>query len=200
MILCHHGETKKPSIYSHFLDLNEEVLKDHFVPKYVHVECALDAIINEQPPTTSSQKTILLFDEAQHLLNETENTGFLFRCVRWWLRKLGREQQVVAIFAGTTSQLTNFYEEPAERSTASRDVGQDHLYATQGKDLYPPFHFLDTIGCVRVKQIPNDGTEEYVQSISYGRPLFAQLQKKNKNSLRRSTSSWPAHVYRYVRD
>jgi hypothetical protein len=49
-------------------------------------------------------KVVLLFDEAQSLVNSTN--GFPFRCILKWLRYDVPRANIVAVFAGTTSALT----------------------------------------------------------------------------------------------
>ena len=55
------------------------------------------------PDDPTIKKVIFLFDEAHILL---EDSALLFRYIRWWLREKGRQQQVVAVFTGTTSKLS----------------------------------------------------------------------------------------------
>eukprot|EP00523_Entomoneis_sp_CCMP467_P010980 CAMPEP_0168740126 /NCGR_PEP_ID=MMETSP0724-20121128/11816_1 /TAXON_ID=265536 /ORGANISM="Amphiprora sp., Strain CCMP467" /LENGTH=762 /DNA_ID=CAMNT_0008787547 /DNA_START=299 /DNA_END=2587 /DNA_ORIENTATION=- len=119
---------------------------------------------------------VLLVDEAQHLV---QNEGFLFRCFRNWLRLDRKDRKkIVAIFAGTTSRLTNFY---VERPTTafSRNAPSEY-YENKGKQLYSPFFHFSTIGAGKNDDPrPADNTD-FRRSIKYGRPLFHVLQKYDK--------------------
>jgi hypothetical protein len=126
-------------------------------------------------------KLVLLFDESQFLL---EDHGFVFRCIRWWLRQReGRAIQVVAVFAGTTSRLANLCRED-QPSIFSQDARMN--LDSGGKQLYPPFFDLCTIGIFVTSDplaiIPN-GTTDYDKAIPYGRPLFALIHQKRELNL-----------------
>ena len=131
---------------------------------------------------TKQKRYVLLFDEAQHLL-QRESDGWAFRCVRWWLRKV-RTESVVAVFTGTTSKLANFYREVPNSTTlsTSRDANI-LLYYGQGTELYEPFFEICTIGLLAATPTVADDTDvihgtEYRKSIPFGRPLFARLQQR----------------------
>jgi hypothetical protein len=135
--------------------------------------------LNQILATCEEDKVILLFDETQHLLSLD---GFPFRCVLCWLRLRNRKKQVVAVFSGTTSRLTNFYAEPP-KSKSSRDANEK--YFTKGTTLYAPFYDICTIGAFapissRAKAAANDKyLTEYERAVPHGRPLFALMQKDN---------------------
>ncbi len=164
------------------------------------ISSALDSILEQNK---GYQKVILLFDESQHLL---KNGGFPFRCVSRWLQ-YNRDQRVVAVFAGTTPALANFYAGLPE-SSSSRDPA--NIYYKTGKYLYEPFWNLCTIGLFPETTNPAyDATatarSDYERAVPYGRPLFAVLQKKGKltdqtefNVLRKmllgQTTSWSDDV------
>jgi hypothetical protein len=141
----------------------------------------LDGIlkVNTKPGKT----VVLLVDEAQHLVtkswdgSEIGDVGFYFRCFRCWLQR--KDRNVVAVFAGTTSKLTNFFEEKLS-SSHSRGLGDYH--ADVGKKLYEPFFELTTSGAGK-KDDPYDIEDEdkntdFLRSIPFGRPLFHVLKKK----------------------
>jgi hypothetical protein len=147
---------------------------------------------------------VLLFDEAQHLLKS--DNGFAFRCIRWWLReKVNGRPKVVAVFAGTTSALTNFFHNDDKPTTTSRTSGKNYWnYDVQNvsispKIVYPPFFHICTIGCLRnLKKDQRLHKNELEVAAYYGRPLFAYLQSENmlftdksklKNILTRMTLS-----------
>jgi len=113
---------------------------------------------------------ILIFDEASLLL---ENDGWKFRCVRWWLRDINTKN-VVAIFAGTTLSLANFFVETPGTLT-SRDSQTTYGGGTK---LYPPFFDICSIGIFGNASVPGRFGSEYENAIPYGRPLFALMQRK----------------------
>ena len=176
MILCSSDTSKKSDVFTDIIDFDAAAReRTEFTKRYMGVKEWLDCLIKGlvQP------RTVLLFDEAQALLSEN---GFLFRCIRWWLRKIDskRKTKVVALFTGTTSQLANYYRDPPE-SKYSRDA-DDRSYEVKGTALYPPFFDFCTVGCLKPKfsSSLNKYESEYHQAIPYGRPLFAAMQLKNK--------------------
>jgi hypothetical protein len=150
--------------------------KDHLISQ-------LEQIVNKSSKTS----VVLLVDEAQHLV---KGDGFLFRCFRQWLRKIRGEKKVVAVFAGTTSKLTNFIVERPS-TTFSRD-GQSKYHENEGRKLYSPFFHLSTCGAGKsdpsvTEDRSADETEErssdeteFRRSVKYGRPLFHVMQKEDK--------------------
>jgi hypothetical protein len=138
------------------------------------VRIVLDRIMKK----LDAPKVVLLFDEAQHLLG---NEGLLFRCIRWWLRKTGRNQQIVAVFTGTSAKLVNFYTDPPE-SSDSRESAVSEYHTENGLRLYDAFYRLHTIGC---KRYPfKSDASEYENSVQFGRPLFSVMQAKGKLDLK----------------
>ena len=138
---------------------------------------------------SSKTSVVLLVDEAQHLV---KGDGFLFRCFRQWLRKNrgDKKEEVVAVFAGTTSKLTNFIVERPS-TTFSRDV-QSKYYKEEGRKLYRPFFHLSTCGAGKSDpsvtearsadetEERSSGETEFRRSVKYGRPLFHVMQKEDK--------------------
>jgi hypothetical protein len=102
---------------------------------------------------------------------------FSFLCIRWWLRKrVKRRQQVVAVFTGTTSKLSNYYNEKAITGS-SREPNISEYY-DEGTQLYEPFHEISTTGILAGKlsnDTDNNVGNDFVRAIKYGRPLFATL-------------------------
>lgn len=164
-----------------------------------------DFLIPQEPPSEESRKLftsrleaivtkcnckqdkiVFLVDEAQHLVKQQQRNyeeyeeGFYFRCFRNWLRTdRPDKKRIVAVFAGTTSKLTNFFvEKPSTRS--SRDIPGTY-YPEEGTKLYNPFFELTTSGAGK-----NDppGTHqdvvstEFRNSIRFGRPLFHVMNKE----------------------
>jgi hypothetical protein len=81
------------------------------------------------------------------------------------------------VFAGTSSALANFYQEPPEE-TNSRDPNSNE-YHEDGTGLYEPFFDICTIGRLR-KKLNVIGDSDYEKAIPYGRPLFALLHEKRQ--------------------
>jgi hypothetical protein len=142
----------------------------------------VDKLKENDEDTTLPLKLVLCFDEAQGLLKDD---GFAFRCVRWWLRTKHtfckrRPTQVVAVFAGTTSHLSNFFAKDPPASNVSRNP-RNVYWNDQGRDLqvYPPFFCICTIGCYHDVPETNLRTD-FEKGAMYGRPLFAYLQMKGK--------------------
>jgi hypothetical protein len=163
----------------------------------------LDAILKKEPTESHGKRKIVLFvDEAQHLLT---NDAFGFRCVRWWLRRNDRPlAQVVAVFAGTSSGLANFYRDIPAVTQNSRD--SESTYIESGPKLFEPFFDLCTMGLFVKRTQPqlvpadkNDAKEsDYDRAVPYGRPLFALLKQQDDLTteregviLRRMTLSEP---------
>jgi hypothetical protein len=173
MILCRDGEIQLNSgdnVFSQSIDFNQKMKDgDPRLKRYELVGKALDEIVE----SCVASKVVLLFDEAQHLLADS---GFFFRCIRWWLRKKSQKKQIAAIFTGTNAKLVNFYEEPRE-SKISRDTSVG-LYHEDGARMYDAFYRLHTIGC---KRYPfRSDASEYDNSVQFGRPLFSVLHAKGK--------------------
>lgn len=133
---------------------------------------------------TKKKEVVLLFDEAQHLLN---NDGFPFRCIRGWLRTkiIGDQLSVAAVFAGTNSSLANIYDDPPE-PTFSRE-SDISLYFTYKNKLFPPFFDLCTVGCLAGsleirQQVASLDVSDYRKAIPYGRPLFTLLAQDDNNN------------------
>jgi hypothetical protein len=133
----------------------------------------LDDIVANEART--KKPVVLLVDEAQKLLGWNRwggNGAFYFRCFRQWLRL--HDRTVVAVFAGTTTKLTNFYEE-RRSTTFARDV--EIYFTEEGEALYEPFFELTTSGACKKEgsdkyEKDEDWDTDFVRSIPYGRPLF----------------------------
>ena len=192
-ILCTDGKTeeKENSIYDKFMDLNAWNAPSNEARDEV---CTyLDDIRKEAKNEQNKNKSLVLFfDESQHLTGPMD--GWYFRVVRWWLRRRTHEKRIVAVFAGTTAKLANFYHEE-KKATNSRNIDSGH--DETGTRLVPPFCEITTIGLgvltrmAKTKtdtQNKNDNDQsneaskvtEYDISIPYGRPLFHFLQQDNQ--------------------
>jgi hypothetical protein len=95
-----------------------------------------------------TEKVVLLFDEAQVLIKKgtDSSAALIFRTICWWLREK-RWLPIVAVFAGTTAELTNIFPaEPLEAGT-SRDRRRRHKNVSDENEhfnqmemqLYKPF-------------------------------------------------------------
>jgi hypothetical protein len=201
--LCLAGDNSSkqdPQVFSHILDFIEVVNKlDTESEKNVKIGVArilefLDKSFLSKP--FPGKKMVLLFDEAQNLVKDHFMVkGFLFKCIRIWLRESGRSFRCVAIFAGTTSSLANFYpDNKLDFNSISREAGRAKLLS-RGDKLPPPFYQTTTIGCCLsnkvfidcddqlaacVKEEDDARRTEYDQAIAYGRPLFAKMAEKNQ--------------------
>lgn len=155
-----------------------------------YIYSILDKLIEN---VNAVSKITMLFDEAQYLL--TADGGFAFRCIRWWLRTNRETKHVVAVFAGTTSHLTNFYDTDLPAAAFSRDPQKTfwNYKENQNNDsklkVYPPFFHICTIGCYRANIMPDSQevqtvnkttTSDFEIAAYYGRPLFSILQKNSK--------------------
>ena len=143
---------------------------------------------------TEEKFIVMLFDEAQGLMVGTDiegNRSLLFRRIRWWLRER-RKKEVVAVFAGTTAKLSNFFPSDAPMAQVSRDpkvtyknYEEGDSDSDKGKKLYDPFFALNTIGCLRkavapstsLTEFPPLSLTEFERAALYGRPLFAHYQQ-----------------------
>ena len=137
------------------------------VEERVRIVGILDGFLKK----TKKTQVVLLFDEAGALL---ENNAFPFRCIRWWLRSRSLTKQVVAVFTGTTSKLSNFFvEPPTSMYSRSPEIGE---YFVDGKTLYNPYYQLCTIGVSQKKWIKvNNQHNDFYRAVGYGRPLFVHL-------------------------
>lgn len=101
LVLCANGELEgeMTETYNESVEL-EECMKrepDPFL-KYREVEQELEHLCRNH----DNKPVVLLFDEAQNILVGKDN--YLFNCIQWWLCKKNKQpQQVVAVFAGTSS-------------------------------------------------------------------------------------------------
>ena len=129
------------------------------------------------------RKVVLMFDESQsYVKRDNSFDAFLFRCVRVWLRE-HRHEKVIAVFAGTTSKITNFLVEsdselePTPGSSREIQKGAPVEYYDKGSNqLFPPFYHTATMGsCLQFLA----GVTEYERAVFYGRPLFAIMANKN---------------------
>jgi hypothetical protein len=140
----------------------------------VDVRKVLDSLV-----PVDVQNVVLMFDEAQILL---PNDAFLFRCIRSWLTEKRPATKIVAVFCGTNSQLSNFFED--RESSTSRDAKIVTYYDNVGRNLYPPFFHLTTVGCLTrgryAKEHPKwkGGQLKLNDMLPYGRPLFALIRKE----------------------
>jgi hypothetical protein len=142
LLVC-GGENDPGSPIHEFL--NVEDFKNDKKVDAVKVNLCLDKLIKD----CDEKKIVLLFDEAQHLLED--DNALLFRMVRWWLRIVRTDgKMIVAVFTGTTSKLSNYYPLPFDepplflkKASDSRNGKTKKLsyYNDRGTQLefHPPF-------------------------------------------------------------
>jgi hypothetical protein len=184
-VLCNPGKPKveigEDSAFSYHLDVPPPGSAMSLEATQAVVE-QLDNILedcHEKEEASGKQsggrrKVILLFDESQHLLIDK---GSVFRSVRRWLRRDRSIVDVVAVFSGTTLQLTNFLADPPEESTTSTSRLPSDTHYVSGKSLYGPFWNLCTIGVLaKLSQNDTAAVTDYKQAVPYGRPLFAVMK------------------------
>ena len=186
-ILCGPIEIDKESsiekVYSHQIDFDKDYSSSNDDKEDEKVYKKLCNKLQEICQS-KKQKIVLLFDEAQNLL---DNDGLIFRRIRWWLRMKNQEiddKQVVAVFTGTSTGLTNYYRDPPN-SRFSRNISASDNYYLIGQKLHDPFFAIHSMGCFKNNNEKQDQTgniTEYEESIPLGRPLFATMfETKNKN-------------------
>lgn len=141
---------------------------------------------NSSEQKKEREKVVIMFDESHDLLKtEFDHTAFLFRCVRLWLREIRRNQQIVAVFAGTSSKFTTDYTFETEANLKSREASSRHWrrvreYHKDGHMVYAPLFRTTTIGSYAVTEIqPPDDKTECDTALLYGRPLFAAMAESN---------------------
>ena len=180
LILCQDGkytqlETSDP-IFSKTLDIGE-------IGMTVKGREELWRRLNEavtKAHKMKKKKVVLLFDESQHLTRKED--GWHFRSIRWWLRQTNSDVNVVCVFAGTTTKLANFYQEP-KQSLTSRDVMIEYY---DGTKLYPPFYQITTTGLVSITNgsdfgcADKEGVTEFDVASQYGRVLIGRMQLQQK--------------------
>ena len=148
--------------------------------------------LNTLIESTEEKFVVMLFDEAQGLMVGTDTEGIRslpFRRIRWWLRER-RNKEVVAVFAGTTAKLSNFFPVDPPMAQVSRAPKLTYKNYEEGdsdkdKKLYDPFFALNTIGCLRkaaapptsLTEFPPLSLTEFERAALYGRPLFAHYQQ-----------------------
>jgi hypothetical protein len=191
-----HGEIEnKERIFSVFMDLHRVVsTKKDQVEEIMYdivdnVMEQLDKYFSHPPAATTH--LVLLFDEAQVLLEKNFGIdAFLFQCICLWIRKARQNFHCAAVFASTTSSLSNFYpDERLVRPLSTRSLkGQ---YLPSGEHLPLPFYQTTTIGCFLSINSANvsrtvESSEyactdcEYNHAIPYGRPLFAKMAENSQ--------------------
>jgi hypothetical protein len=130
----------------------------------------------------ATKRIVLLFDEAHNLLEYKD--GYAFRRIRWYLRQENWRDKIVAVFAGTTLNLTNRFVNDCPPGSFAREPEEHYWnYHEKGyyspKKVYPPFFYSTTIGCFGNRLQSQDSTE-LEKAAYYGRPLFAHLQTKGE--------------------
>jgi hypothetical protein len=144
----------------------------------------LRPLIIKATATRTITRIVLLFDEAQNLLEYQD--GYAFRRIRWYLRYSRHPVKIVAVFAGTTLNLTNRFdnEHPPGSSHSGDYLNYDERRGKSPekkspKQMYPPFFCITTIGCFGNRLQSQDSTD-LEKAAYYGRPLFASLQTKDE--------------------
>jgi hypothetical protein len=145
----------------------------------------LDDMILPKEFEEKPKRLVLMFDEAQLLLKENFGVkGFLFQCIRLWLRETDRDFKTVAIFAGTTSSLVNFFPSEKLESSDIPSRGGNRTFHKAGTVFPSPFFQTTTIGCFRFSnmsaEMVTNGSTEYDAAVPYGRPLFAIMSAKKE--------------------
>ncbi|KAG7345905.1 hypothetical protein IV203_004972 [Nitzschia inconspicua] len=142
----------------------------------------LDSMVDQHDDLwkNNSRFRVLLFDEAQLLLEEECGmNAFFFRCFRLWLRKR-RQHKYVAVFTSTSCTLTTVdiaSDKEIVSDEWSSSVSEDkHTYKPTGSTMFPHFVTLTTIGCqIQAKRAMTGSRNhtEYDDAIVHGRPLFS---------------------------
>jgi AAA domain len=174
LILCANGKydgDPATTIYDNILSVPQGISADTRVDTLEKLEDFKKAAMVDHLDT-SNRQVLLLFDEAQHLL---DNDGFAFRCIRWWLRRKDHNVKIAAVFTGTNSGLANFYLESPKQTKSSRDA--DSPYHEYEAKMYEPFYDFCTTGCLLSRAGCNttDRTD-FENAIPYGRPLFVKMK------------------------
>jgi hypothetical protein len=135
----------------------------------------------------TTKRVVLLFDEAHNLLEYKD--GYAFLQIRWHLRLKNSCHKIVAVFAGTTLNLTHRFVNDSPPGTFARDPkGNYWNYCERRgrspekkspKQMYPPFFYITTIGSFGNRLQSQDSTE-LEKAAYFGRPLFASLQTKGE--------------------
>jgi uncharacterized protein Usg len=181
MILCQFGlnlQEYKEECFQTTIKLgSSDSISEETRNKIVHILNTLTSSISKD------DKVILLFDEAQNLLKIEKS--FAFRCIRWWLREIDENRpHVVAVFAGTTSALTNFFLEDDVVGKFSRGGHSPNYWNWPGKispqNVYPPFFRICTNGCLGSLEQKSTAINDFQIAALYGRPLFAFLQSEGR--------------------
>lgn len=182
-------EEEQAKYYDHRFDTRSS----QSAPIVEQVFAILDGLVSQSAPSAKTE-IVLLFDEAQGLMEGTDSDGkgsLVFRAVRWWLRAC-RNEKVVAVFAGTTAKLSNFYppDPPARGVSRNEEVTYVNFKAGEDdmKELYPPFFLLHTIGCLNgstdatttATQKDDARDPGFRSALIYGRPLFAYYHLKGE--------------------
>ena len=196
--------TKEREIFDKFLDCSGSASTKKFKE---HVR-EWFAILDEVVAGVQTQKIVVLFDEAHYLLHAQkakesikDMQAFYFRLIRLWIRKKRPNQQVVAVFTGTTSSLTNFIikdDLAGDLESDTREHTEENLkdFYKSGCHLYDPFFTTTTIGCLRFSLKPSnqdeycnlkhDARDEYWDAVKFGRPLFAVMTKDELSAFERT--------------
>ena len=142
---------------------------------------------NGEPNENDPTEVILFFDEAQHL---AKHGGYLLRVLRWILRENPeisndkKKYRIVAVLAGTTTSLTNFFPEVEAQSSDTRVLNTKGAYFEKGETPFDPFFMFRTMGCLAnhpdVRTPQSMSESEYDNMIRYGRPLFAAMHKEKR--------------------
>jgi hypothetical protein len=155
----------------------------------------LDEIVFNKNPGKS--KIVVLLDEAQALL---ENEALSFRRILWWLR-VKRREEVVAIFTGTTTEISQYYRDtslplrPRPPASSREARAKTFFYRNEleyNLSVYPPCYDLTTIGClvplIGIAEINNFNNSKQAKSDYDVAALYGQNwigQKINVCNVRR---------------
>ena len=199
--LCINADLAKQEEEKYFDDTLLFYGNDHFQTIHAKMDEVLDDKLKmlrgektsdlgtEGGEETLTTKLVLLFDESQGLMKgDTQGHDCLvFRAIRWWLRATRPNLQVVAVFAGTSAKVLNFYPGDPPPTTSSRCAKTHYVNCAENvpdsaTGRYGPFFMLNTIACLRQNPRQNraESETEFDVAALYGRPLFAHYQLEGK--------------------
>lgn len=148
-------------VYHHYLDTLDDLS--------VKFRTFLDS---ELTSTEESTRVLLVFDEAQRLLEENSSG---MHALRKFLRFRGHCLQIVALVAGTTTCLANWYPREPKLLSFRHFEPLDDCHES-GNPVYGPIFEFYTMGCFaeRIK-LTHETATDLDRAVPYGRPLVARM-------------------------
>jgi hypothetical protein len=203
---------KEGAIFDTFLSLDDVVNNKRLARDKTSASDAFDKILKKlddtfdlsheiifsesEQPREKNKILVLMFDEAHYLLDqltfkdkqkEKDIEDFLFQAIHLWICTKFESTHVVAVFAGTNTEIGNYKVETdklpiKEKRADTREYPhgkKKRKFYHRGSKGFDPFFQTTTIGCLQTRLKPKTTNSDYELAIPHGRPLFALMHHDN---------------------